>query len=61
MKDSTRLAVESYINGNRQDFKKWLKRASKLEFLYCLRYFTTHCKKEDIPPFLRSVEEHLGG
>ena len=38
MKTSTKEAVDTYINGNKEDFKAWLKRAHKIDILDAIEY-----------------------
>lgn len=35
-------AVDTYINGNKSDFKAWLKKSKKLDMLNAIEYYTAN-------------------
>ena len=40
MRRKTEEAIETLLNGNISDFRKWLKRCSKLDMLNAIEYYT---------------------
>src|SRR4030042_7016596 len=54
MKDSTREAIDTMINGNLSDFRAWLRRASKADVLAGGEYYApTYGHMEEIVRSLR--------
>jgi len=49
MKQSTQEAVDTWINGNKTDFRQWLKRAKKLDVLDAIEYYAgNHGSRHEI-------------
>lgn len=42
MRDSTKRAVETLLNGNRSEFKRWAKSARKLDILDAIQYYKSN-------------------
>jgi len=57
MRKSTQEAIDTLINGNIGIFKKWLKRARKIDILDAIEYHQIYGKRHEIINRMRSYLE----
>ena len=56
MKNSTMEAVETLVNGNKSDFRRWVKKAHKLDLLDAIEYYSgNHGGRYQIINTLRNI------
>jgi hypothetical protein len=59
MKESTKEAIDTMINGNLSDFREWLKKAKKIDILDAIEYHQQYGKRHEIINRMRNYLEEV--